>query len=307
METQQILKTLRLYFDGTCEVFQGSSGMNNVTRFIRHESGEYVMRVYQNHADVSRVLVEQEVLAKLQALPVPRIVLTKEGQSITKVGGKLAVVFEFKQGKNLKLEHVNQYVKYGKMVGKLSVKLRDVVVSQGEYLPYYELEKSYPSVTPTGLLQELLQEAKQLVNQFKSLPHQLIHGDINCSNMLMDDVGMPCAILDFEFVTWDLRAMEVAICLSELLQEDENFKGLKAFCEGYKSEVLLTEAEISMIPWLIRLRRLDVMLHFLERHERGIESEAVESDAFLQRQLFSLEKQHKWLLNYGDILMEYLR
>ncbi|MTK87123.1 phosphotransferase, partial [Turicibacter sanguinis] len=104
METQQLLKTLTLYFDGKCEILHGSSGMNNLTRFIRHESGEYVMRVYQNHADVSRILVEQAVLDQLQVLPVPRIVLTKDGQTMAKVGEKLAVVFEFKKGQNLKLE-----------------------------------------------------------------------------------------------------------------------------------------------------------------------------------------------------------
>lgn len=307
METQQLLKTLTLYFDGKCEILHGSSGMNNLIRFIRHESGEYVMRVYQNHADVSRILVEQAVLDQLQVLPVPRIVLTKDGQTMAKVGEKLAVVFEFKKGQNLKLERIDQYVAYGKMVGQLSVKLRDVFVGEGEYLPYYELEKSYPMVKATGLVQELLEEVKGLMAQFKALPHQLIHGDINCSNMLMDDLGMPCAILDFEFVTWDLRAMEVAICLSELLQEDDYFNGLKAFCEGYKSVVSLTEAEILMIPWLIRLRRLDVMLHFLERHERGIETEAIESELFLQKQLLSLQKQHQWLVDHGGLLMEYLR
>ena len=35
----------------------------------------------------------------------------------------------------------------------------------------------------------------------------------------MDENGMISCILDFEFVTKDLRAMEVAICLSEVLCE----------------------------------------------------------------------------------------
>jgi len=53
------------------------------------------------------------------------------------------------------------------------------------------------------------------------LPHQLIHGDLNASNALADEAGRICAILDFEFVTYDLRVMEAAVFLSDMVRSSE--------------------------------------------------------------------------------------
>ena len=59
----------------------------------------------------------------------------------------------------------------------------------------------------------------------------------------MNDQGMISCILDFEFVTKDLRAMEIAICLSEILYEgkDDIWPKLEAFMEGLRSSVETNE------------------------------------------------------------------
>ncbi len=86
------------------------------------------------------------------------------------------------------------------------------------------------------MVEKVYCELLPLTETFKTLPHQLIHGDINSSNLLMDEDGMISRVLDFEFVTIDLRAMEIEICLSEVLSEgkEEMWLKLEAFSEGLK-------------------------------------------------------------------------
>jgi homoserine kinase type II len=76
----------------------------------------------------------------------------------------------------------------------------------------------------------------------------LVHGDLHYDNVLMmassDDVPKEGAdapppnatitgVLDFEFVTFDWRVMELAICLSKYLGEDDPMAYCRPFVQGY--------------------------------------------------------------------------
>ena len=118
------------------------------------------------------------------------------------------------------------------------------------------------------------------------------------------------AILDFEFVTQDLRAMEVAICLSELLHEVQEHPMpefelfLNFFCEGYRSKINLNQEEIELLPILILRRRWDVFLHFLDRYEKGIATENIDSISFLKKQIRSIVFQDEWLSHNGNRIIK---
>ncbi len=143
MEVSHLREILECYLQGECQINQGTSGMNNLTRFIDHEDKKYVLRVYQNHNDEDLVQMEQKILRAIEGVPVPVLVPTLSGEYMVKRNDKLAVLFEYQKGENLRLECLDQYRNYGEMIGKLSVALSKL---EGEgYSPYYELDKAYPN------------------------------------------------------------------------------------------------------------------------------------------------------------------
>ncbi|SHR61819.1 Homoserine kinase [Mycobacteroides abscessus subsp. abscessus] len=292
-----------LYFPfETCEMVPGPSGKNNTTLFIHANNEQYVLRIYETHQDEDKVNFEHAVLLALterhMSLSIPVPLRTKDGQTIVRTqSGSLAGMFQLIDGTNPTLEDLEQIYSFGQAAGQLTAELAEVSVNQRPvYRPYYDLDHSHPrcsldqmkdfSLNPPEDFVELAQELfiiyKQLISFqaqvpfLKRLPHQLIHGDLNASNILSAGDGKISAILDFEFVTHDLRVMEVAVALSDFIDDEEDetiiFKKITAFLTGYGSRIKLTEEEIHALPLLIQLRSLDVFIHFLGRFWDGVGS-----------------------------------
>lgn len=94
-----------------------------------------------------------------------------------------------------------------------------------------------------------------IVGPFTGLRRQVIHCDYSPSNTVYHN-GRIRAIIDFEFVGPDVRAMDLASGLVFTLRLWENLQPLPsaaAFCRGYGRIQRLTAAEIAALPWLIRL------------------------------------------------------
>ena len=283
-------------------IFPGPSGENNTTRFILVNNERYVLRIYETHQDEDKVNYEHAVLLALIEQPlffsIPVPMRTKDGQTLVKTqSGFLAGLFQFIDGKNPALEDIDQIYSFGKAAGQLTAELAEVSVNQQPvYRPYYDMDSTHPrcsldqmkdfSLHPPEDFVELTQELSIIYQQLVSfqdsvpfltrLPHQLVHGDLNASNILMGRNGMISAILDFEFVTYDLRVMEVAVAISDFIdvEKDETliFNKITAFLKGYGSRIKLTEGEIDSLPLLIQLRSLDVFIHFLGRYWDGVDS-----------------------------------
>jgi homoserine kinase type II len=170
------------------------------------------------------------------------------------------------------------------------------------------------SLNPPADFVELTQELsiiyKQLVSFqdsvpfLDSLPHQLVHGDLNASNILTGEDGRICAILDFEFVTHDLRVMEVAVAISNFIdhKEDETiiFKKISDFLTGYGTRIKLTKEEIHALPFLIQLRSLDVFIHFLGRYWDGVDS--IDT---VKKYIRKATKRISWILKHQDKFIKF--
>lgn len=72
-------------------------------------------------------------------------------------------------------------------------------------------------------------------------------------------------LLDFEFVAYDWRAMELAVCLSKYAGEKEALSYFDTFVTGFGQTGRLSEAEIEVIPDLINLRVLSNVVYFVGR------------------------------------------
>lgn len=310
----------------------GAGGMNNTTRFVEVEGRTYVLRLYETHRDRNKIKFEHSVLLHLaemkEELPfeIPMPLELPTGGTVVTLGdddGKLAALFTFTEGHNPTELGLSQLIEMGKSAGQLSLSLAKIAIAdKPEYAPYYEIEHIHPSCKPDAIRAFALQPPEPFIAQqdelayifnrymalysaiptLRQLPHQLVHGDINGSNMLVDDEGRFVAILDFEIVTIDARVMELAVCLSDLIDpmfsEDRLRRNSQAFYEGYRQFVQLSQEELRMLPLLIELRRLDVFIHFLGRYLDGVDPQGVLVDI-----IGNTYEKTKWLQEHKTLLL----
>ncbi|MBB6019276.1 homoserine kinase type II [Paenibacillus sp. JGP012] len=326
-EQQFISDVLTLY--GITSEWQGKrseGGMNNST-FVLHTDEEiYIMRQYETHNDQAKIAFEHDVLTALQhsdfKLDSPRPVESVKNQRMYQVvqdeftgRTKIVTLFHYLEGVNPVWEHADQLLQLGRAAGHLSSSLARLdVQSEPVYPPYYRIDKAYPLCSPSRLMElcasppealtacaaQLGQLRDELPDLFEALrgmdqlPHQLVHGDVNASNVLADSEGNICAILDFEFATWDLRVMELAVPMSDMLTMDKSeawmWKAQARLVQGFREKVELTAQELRAIPPLILLRSLDVVMHFISRMLEGTDKPQVAVE-----QIVKLKQRMEWM------------
>lgn len=240
---------------------------------------------------------------------------TPGGETVVRIGdtgtdaGKLAALFGYSQGVNPALDSDRQLESLGRTAGLLGHMLLNVQPKLPRelapaYRPYYEIEHTHPLCPPERVeafcdappapFGELADELRVVAEAYRRLrerlpalrllPHQLVHGDLNASNVLAEEPGGDITtVLDFEFVTMDLRAMELAVCLSDVLQPEAEPAALwdraDALLRGYGGAgPRLTAEELDALPLLVELRRLDVFVHFLGRYWDEVDPAAALGD-----------------------------
>ncbi|MCS7464005.1 phosphotransferase [Paenibacillus doosanensis] len=266
-------------------------GVNNQTCYADCNGHRYVFRVYMNKRDSELIRYELDVLSELQKQPlsfqIPAVVPNLRGEPVTLTdNGRWGVLFHYIEGER---PGSGDAYEVGRATGELSKALARLNVGRtGPYRGSYHLYEIHPHATrerlhsflsgpPEGadvrmaeaLLHELdAMERKRL--QWAELPHQLVHGDLLFSNWLVNN-GRISGVLDFEFVSPDLRAMELAIGLTQLIDDgalqEEHAERLIA---GYSSETELTDEEIRAMPDLLKLRYMGSFIHHFGRYMAGV-------------------------------------
>jgi homoserine kinase type II len=148
------------------------------------------------------------------------------------------------------------------------------------------------------MLKETLAIVEKCEGQYQSLPVQLIHGDLHYDNVLVKD-GQVTALLDYEFSSFDWRAMELAICLSKYAGEENGREYFAQFIQGYAKAGKLTKAEAEAVPDLINLRILSNVVYFVGRHIAG------EDDiSSLTTRISNYEKRVNWIKNESKFIID---
>lgn len=286
-------------------VEERDSGMNNTTRYAVCSNEEvFVVRIYENHRSPAKLAAEHELLLQLGSLSLPfRIPVPLAGHRggtwTEAPDGKLAAVFAHLPGKRPDAgRHVLSYA-YGSVVGRLTLAMEGLRLEAApSYPPYDELLGPAAAETSSAarrlyaddpalsalageaqMLLDILQSLNARAQDIRRLDRQWIHGDFSHANALMQDEKIS-AVLDFEFATVDVRAMELAVCLGEQLSAPGGLSRtvLSDMVSGYRSVRPLAKEELDLLPELLQLRKLDVFLHFLHRYQSGLDPAAVLQD-----------------------------
>ena len=278
-----------------------SGGVNNVVQFLEMSDGsKKVLRIYNNGMNTPRVAFEHEILRQLLAkfeskmsFKIPKFMPTLKDPSktfVTLSSGAAACVVDVIEGGLPKLTCVRD-------IGRASGELNSMICGlqldssfQSPTPPYFELFKVHHAVTRDSFYREMsgksfdtvrsfsdtmVKEIEEMESKIESLkqlklPFGLIHGDLHYDNVLVKD-GKVTGLLDFEFASYDWRAMELAICLSKYAGEKDAqgnsvaMPYFESFIDGFAEKGELTDPEIEAVPDLINLRILSNVVYFVGR------------------------------------------
>ncbi|MDP9315152.1 MAG: phosphotransferase [Chloroflexota bacterium] len=268
-------------------------GINNIVRGLHTGNGDLVLKTYTANLDVRTIRAEHHLLHWLQtqrlsfAVPVP--LTTRSGDTIYPAPEGYHALFPRLAGHPPQPDNLQHMEAVGSALGELHRTL-EAYTAPSAHMPssYGELNQVHPQVAqPAELTPEHLglrgTRAEHEVCQwwrdqvlcmheflaitYPALPHQFIHGDFAPSNTLIAD-GVITAILDFEFATYDVRAIDVAAGLKFSMrtwEHDEPWPVGAALCSGYKEWIQLTDAEVQNLPELLRLRDMVAAIWWLGR------------------------------------------
>ncbi|WP_424768912.1 phosphotransferase [Paenibacillus sp. sgz302251] len=288
-------------FQAPYQIEHRESGMNNTTRMITAGADRFVLRVYNNHKDADIVRLEHEVLSELSSksppfrVPVP--VRNKHDDTVCSAAdGTLAALFYYIDGERTTAANNQHVFALGKTSGLLTRALSEIKPDRTPlYSPYYSLEDTYSAMEEMAflalpeqceglaarrdsfiLLQSERDKLKPECEIIAQLPKQWIHGDLVFNNTVSQGDEI-VGVLDFEFTTVDVRAMELAVIAADLIKaSDPEFPDkLKLLLNGYSEAFQLSEIELGKLPVLMKLRLLDVALHFALRYRDGLDRDDV--------------------------------
>jgi homoserine kinase type II len=297
-----------------------AEGTNNSVQLVETGVASYVVRLYRNHTDPARIRFEHAVLAGLEAIglpfAVPTPIPTRTGERYTwlKLEKEDILVTLTTRIPGTAPEHTNldQATAAGEALGVLDLALRQMeshVPENGtSWRSYGDLTHCHPLVPdPYQAILELpiANEARQrllaryqwlsrqIPTLYASLPKQLSHEDYAPGNLLMEGHRVT-GVLDFEFCTQDLRAMDLTVALSwwpiTTFGSGDEWPILEAFSRGYARKIKLTASEVAAIPAIYQLRAYTSLVHRLGRYRQGLSS----LEAVLARAQAALERE-EWL------------
>lgn len=258
------------------------SGVNNAIVGLHTGSGDFVLKTLLARPDPALLDYEVTLLRWLAAqglsFAVPAPVSTRQGDLLLATPDGYKLLLPRLPGRLPVYTDAAEIEAVGAALGELHLALaRYPKTPRLGYSSYGALDQAHPqlpnpyALTPaqvglpnSAIYAELftwwraeLATLRDFVNTvYLHLPQQVIHSDYAPSNTLYQ-AGRITAILDFEFVGPDVRAMDVAAGLVFSMRLWENPQPLvnaAAFGRGYSRHQRLTPAEIEALPWLMRLR-----------------------------------------------------
>ncbi len=272
-------------------VTPASEGYQNTTLFVACASGDYVLKIYSNVAELGHRRFEHELLAllALAELPfaVPRPVRGADGETLGSIDGRPAVLFVRIEGEALpkdggahvepaaaalarldavlaELEHFgHRPPRFGGDLGRVHPFVDDI----GE-----AVEEAGLDVSQTTMLQRALDRAGELAAPvYASLPRQVTHGDFAFGNTLVKD-GVITGIVDFEHAGIDVRAMDLAAALYRFPSHGNALIECERFGHAYCAALPLDITEVAALPALLLVRSGVFVAHWVGRYRAGLAS-----------------------------------
>jgi 4-aminobutyrate aminotransferase-like enzyme/Ser/Thr protein kinase RdoA (MazF antagonist) len=140
------------------------------------------------------------------------------------------------------------------------------------------LASAIPDESRRRLVENVLDRFEQRVAPgWPMLRAQVVHGDLNLDNVLLDDRGRISAIVDFGDVGFSAQAADFAVGLASLLRgrpHDDLFRAAQIAIDGYQSRIPLEPLELELLGDLVAARLAAIVTISAWRVERYPENAA---------------------------------
>ncbi|MEP6694549.1 MAG: phosphotransferase [Chloroflexota bacterium] len=294
------------------ELSRANWGGSNETWFVRSEAGEHVLRLYTDKR-AEAIRFEHELLRRLGAADltfrVPKPIETEVGDTIaTEVeSARPAALVRRIEG-----EHLDDDDAEG--VGRAAAAFASLDIALGAIdrtdvaAPLFsgDLGAVHRAITDLAQLEDVAGAAARELAEtagehaaviYGSLPTQLIHGDFAFGNVLVRS-GRIRGVLDFEYAGRNVRALELAGALRNVLAKGNRERLWRAVARGYLRTLALDPAEIAALPALVVLQSAIILVWWTGR---GVEGHATPEK--LAEQVADALSVRDWIATNGTRLV----
>lgn len=297
IDTQQVHAIAARYdlgADPRLEV-DGAQGQSNTVVRLRTASGRYIVKWHHGYIGREQLQAECRLLDWLghHNLPfaTPRYLRDRFGSWWTEAQGDPVTVQPFLPGKTLDPDDPVQMRAAGATLGVLHQALARYEAEAGSTGGL--VNRLYPvrlgettsmkwSATDAAVGDWLLSASAgvdaTMGGHARTLPVQLIHGDLVPGNLFWDGHRVS-AVLDFEFAARQVRVLDLAMALLFALRYwtgQDVFGVARAFAEGYRTTGGLRADEVAAIPDLMRVQNIASAVWWIGlAHDRQVPSEDI--------------------------------
>ena len=254
---------------GTLQSMRGTpSGIENTNYFVSTDQGEYVLTLFERlsfeqlpfYLNLMRHLAEH-------GIPVPAPQANAQGEILHTLKGKPAAVVTRLKGRNQLDPQVADCAQVGAMLARMHQAGTDYPQQQPNLRGLAWWTETIPVVRPhlnaeqAALLESELafQQDLATTEAYRSLPQGPIHADLFRDNVMFDGPTLS-GFFDFYFAGCDTFAFDIAVCLNDwcidLATGALDPARAQAFVAAYDAERHLTDAELSLLPAMLRAAAL---------------------------------------------------
>ncbi len=254
---------------GTLQSMRGTpSGIENTNYFVSTDQGEYVLTLFERlsfeqlpfYLNLMRHLAEH-------GIPVPAPQANAQGEILHTLKGKPAAVVTRLKGRNQLDPQVADCAQVGAMLARMHQAGTDYPQQQPNLRGLAWWTETIPVVRhhlnaeQAALIESELafQQDLATTEAYRSLPQGPIHADLFRDNVMFDGPTLS-GFFDFYFAGCDTFAFDIAVCLNDwcidLATGALDPARAQAFVAAYDAERRLTDAELSLLPAMLRAAAL---------------------------------------------------
>jgi Ser/Thr protein kinase RdoA (MazF antagonist) len=248
------------------------------------DGSKYVLKIANASESVAVTDFQNQALLHIARvapeIPVPRVIPANDGKlmfEVESVAGDTHRVRLLSWLEGIPLQHAQGVRAVARQMGEclaqIGLALRDFEHTAGDYALLWDirnaasLEKLLPYVDDRDLrklcAQRLSRFRDVIAPQLDTLRSQVIHNDMNPSNVLVDaaDVNRVTGVIDFGDMVFSRLVNDVAVAAAYFCRiEDDPFAEVAVFLDAYTDVLPLTEDEIALLPDLILTRHLTTVM-----------------------------------------------
>lgn len=267
---QKLLSHWNLQNKSIANIYNENTGRQSENAY--YVGNDYVIKFSANYGSIKNSISIANSLAK-SGLPVAEIIKTVEGSDYLQNGELYFVVTKRIKGSQLKCEDIFKNTDIAYLIGENIAKLHNAlkIFDESNYRKADILEdvkSALPKVQNSVNLNDDFLKNFSII--FDKLPIQIIHRDINPSNMIFDE-GELKGFIDFDLTEVNVRIFDICYCATAILSECFNnadidkSRWLEIFdnlVKGYESITPLSEYEKLTLPYVIYAIQIICIAYF---------------------------------------------